>query len=503
MSKPIEIIVPRLGWSMEEGAFVAWHKKDGEFVSAGEPLFSIEGDKAVQEVESIDSGKLRIAANGPKPGDSIRVGDLLGHLVGEEDVSLPADDPAPVITWKKPPQPAVEPAIEAPPRVATSPILIDKARPPAISPRALRVAEELRVDWRTVKGTGRSGRIRERDVRAAPSSLNAAPRAETSSNVRTTVLVTGGCGFIGTWVIRKLLERGLRVLILDGGERPPRWQRVIGPTSETVPLVRGSLLNRELLRHIFAEHQVTHVIHLAALLTPACQADPWEGCQANVLGSVALFEQARNSPRRLQGFSYASSMAVFDDEAQRGQTRSAETMPPTFYGAFKRAVELLAAQYWMHFRIPSLGIRPQVAYGPERDNGLTAGPSLAARAAARGEPFCIGYTGRAGYDYVEDIAEAFIRGALETPAGASVVDLLGEMVEVPEVIAVINSVLIGAAPKISASGPAIPTHAPLQRHPISALYPDWTTTSLRDGLRRTIDFYRNQDVPTQPIFAAK
>ncbi len=61
----IEITVPRLGWSMEEGGFVAWLKKDGEKVNAGEPLFSIEGDKAVQEIESIDSGILRIAANAP------------------------------------------------------------------------------------------------------------------------------------------------------------------------------------------------------------------------------------------------------------------------------------------------------------------------------------------------------------------------------------------------------------------------------------------------------
>src|SRR4051794_20840183 len=77
---PIEIIVPRLGWSMEEGAFVAWLKKEGEVVKAGEPLFSIEGDKAIQEIESLDSGILRIGPNCPKPGQSLRVGDVLGHL---------------------------------------------------------------------------------------------------------------------------------------------------------------------------------------------------------------------------------------------------------------------------------------------------------------------------------------------------------------------------------------------------------------------------------------
>src|SRR5436190_16852091 len=91
----IEIFVPRLGWSMEEGAFVAWLKKEGDFVRAGEPLFSIEGDKAVQEIESIDSGILRITAQGPKPGEAIRVGDVLGYLLStEESLSASASGPA-------------------------------------------------------------------------------------------------------------------------------------------------------------------------------------------------------------------------------------------------------------------------------------------------------------------------------------------------------------------------------------------------------------------------
>ena len=82
---PIEIIVPRLGWSMEEGAFVAWLKKDGESVRSGELLFSIEGDKAIQEIESLDAGILRIAPNAPAAGDAIRVGDILGHLLSDAE----------------------------------------------------------------------------------------------------------------------------------------------------------------------------------------------------------------------------------------------------------------------------------------------------------------------------------------------------------------------------------------------------------------------------------
>ena len=495
----IEIIVPRLGWSMEEGAFVAWLKKDGEFVRAGDLIFSIEGDKAVQEIESIDSGILRIAADCPKPGDSIRVGDLLGHLVSADEAALPSTPSSTTKTSAKSPPIERPPVARAP--IVASPVPTENVRQPkstpTISPRALRVAAELGVDWTTVTGSGRTGRIRERDIRATvglhtttPPATNPSAASFQSGNAPT-VLVTGGCGFIGTWVVRELLGRGLRVVVLDAGGRPARWERVIGADSINIPFISGSLLDRDLLARVFAEHHVTHVIHLAALLTPACQADPWEGCRVNVLGSVALFEQVRTSATPIQGFSYASSVAVFGDEPDHASAAAdGENHPSTFYGAFKKSVELIAEQYWRHFQLASVGIRPQVAYGPERDVGLTAGPSLAARAAARGETFCINYTGRVGYDYVEDVAHAFVLGALETPPGAHVIDLPGEVADVNQVLAAIGAAVPEAASKLSVSGPPIPAHAPPHPHFISELYPDWKTTSLVEGIRRTVEFYR-------------
>ena len=462
---PIEIIVPRLGWSMEQGAFVAWLKQEGELVRAGEPLFSIEGDKAIQEIESIDSGMLRIAANCPPPGGTVRVGDVLGHLVmGNEAAPRPAAARL-VETVAKPVQiaPTAAPSLQA--------------SVPTISPRAWRVAAELGLDWTKIQGSGRTGRIREQDIRAAAGS-------EQSS-----VLVTGGCGFIGTWVIRELWQRGLRVVVLDAGERPARWERVIGAGSASVPLVQGSLLDRELLARIFTEHRVARVIHLAALLTPACQADPWEGCRVNVLGTMALFEQVRSSS--IRGFSYASSVGVFGDETGAHD-------PVTFYGVFKKSCELIAAQYWRHFQIASVGIRPQVAYGPEREAGLTAGPSLAAKAAARGEPYSINYTGRVGYDYAEDVAHAFIRGALETPPGAQIVDLAGEMADMEQVLAAIRAAAPETAARLTANGPPIPVLAPPKPRFISTLYPDWKTTPLAEGFRRTVEFYRAPASPGNP-----
>src|SRR5919199_377875 len=77
----VEIAMPKLGWTMEEGVLVEWLKKDGEPVNAGELLFTVESDKALQEVGAFDSGILRIPPNSPPPGSKVKVGALLAYLV--------------------------------------------------------------------------------------------------------------------------------------------------------------------------------------------------------------------------------------------------------------------------------------------------------------------------------------------------------------------------------------------------------------------------------------
>ena len=301
------------------------------------------------------------------------------------------------------------------------------------------------------------------------------------------VLVTGGSGFIGTWVLRELLARDAAAIVVDVQPAPARWQRVLGGRAAEVTMIETSLLDRDRLQGIIEQHDVTHIIHLAALLTPMCQQDPWLGCQVNVLGSMALFEAARRS-ERVRSLSYASSYAVYGPEA--AGTDSEPNRPPTFYGAFKQAVDLIAEQYWRHFGIASVAVRPHVAYGPERDQGLTAGPSLAARAAVLGESYTIGYTGRVGYDYVEDVARAFVRAAFECPPGHTVVDLPSESASTHEFVQAIELAVPGSSSRITVDGPAIPSNIPPSPNLISNLFPDWRPTTLREGVQKTVEFYR-------------
>jgi len=308
------------------------------------------------------------------------------------------------------------------------------------------------------------------------------------------VLVTGGAGFIGTWVLRELLSRGLRPVAFDLQRNSDRWQRILEDAATGVTFVAGSLLDRELLQRTVREQRVSHIIHLAALLTPQCQQDPFTGCEINVLGSVALFELARACAGQIKGISYASSYAVYGPEADDGPLgeKSGDDQPPTFYGAYKLAVDLIAQQYWRHYGLASVGIRPHVVYGPERTQGLTAGPSLAARAVTSGESYAISYTGCVGYDYVEDVARAFVQAALSPPPGSTIVDLPSQLATTEEFVRAIDRVVPGASSLITVNGPAIPSNIPPQPHYISALFPDWIVTTLEEGIRQTIEFYRKK-----------
>jgi pyruvate dehydrogenase E2 component (dihydrolipoamide acetyltransferase) len=158
---PIEITIPRLGWSMEEGTFAGWLKQNGDQVSSGEPLFAVESDKVTMDVESLDNGILYLPPGAPEPGAIVVVGQRLGFLLA------PGESP-PETTDNQ--ESSADSLPKSVPVTSSPSVLADTptrdGRTP-ITPRARRVAAELGVDLTRLRGSGRGGRIREVDVRAA------------------------------------------------------------------------------------------------------------------------------------------------------------------------------------------------------------------------------------------------------------------------------------------------------------------------------------------------
>ena len=165
---PIEIFMPKLGWTMEEGVLDEWVKQDGDEVNVGDVIFVVESDKALQEIEAFDSGILRILPDAPPTGSTIKIGELLAYLL------QPGEAPPFGLTQTSEISRQSSTLAQAgdASQQASAPLARSFRKPgrddqPAISPRAKRVASELGVDWTTIAGSGRTGRIVERDVRAA------------------------------------------------------------------------------------------------------------------------------------------------------------------------------------------------------------------------------------------------------------------------------------------------------------------------------------------------
>ena len=224
------------------------------------------------------------------------------------------------------------------------------------------------------------------------------------------------------------------------------------------------------------------IVHLAGLLTPACQDNPVRGAQINLIGTLNVFEDAKRL--HMTKVVYMSSVSVFGPDD--GKT----PFPTTHYGAFKLAGEGCARTYWEYDRVPSIGLRPSVVYGPGRETGLTGGLSLACKAAAEGQSFTIGFIGRTDMVYADDVA-ATVEAALLTPLdGAHVFNALGEAADVEDVIAAIRR--HEPAAQIGVAGTVVPFTATFAPDPLHDLLPGLPHTKLADGIAATIDHYRRQ-----------
>jgi UDP-glucuronate 4-epimerase len=226
------------------------------------------------------------------------------------------------------------------------------------------------------------------------------------------------------------------VVALDLGVDDRRLRLISHPGElEAVTFVQGDITEPKTVRHSLAEHGITHVVHLAALQVPFCKADPVLGSQVNVTGTVNVFEAAKQHGLETP-IAYASSAAVFD---QHG-----EVAPRTLYGVYKLANEGLAKVYWQDDGVASVGLRPFSVYGPGRDQGITAGPTLAIDAAVRGQPYRIGFGGRTQFHYAPDVARAFVQAARSETGGADTFSLGGPATAIADFVAAVEAEIAGA-----------------------------------------------------------
>ncbi len=319
------------------------------------------------------------------------------------------------------------------------------------------------------------------------------PNAQAPPRNPARFLLTGAKGFIGSWIVKVLVERGHAPWIYDLDTEAHRLEALLRPPQlERLRFVLGDVTSLDDLERAVVEHGITHLIHLAALQVPYCAADPLLGARVNVLGTLNVFEVARRHRDQVRRIVYASSQAVFGPEEFYGRgtvPEGAPLLPNTHYGVFKQANEGNARVYYLTDGISSVGLRPGTVYGVGRDRGITSGPTKAIKAAILGRPYTIRLTGGVDMQYVRDTAEIFIRSAESELEGAKVYTPRGEVIQVEEFLQVLYRLLPQAKELIRAEGPPLPIAYDFDD---SALVRDLgpaPRTPLEQGIRETAEIF--------------
>ena len=188
------------------------------------------------------------------------------------------------------------------------------------------------------------------------------------------ILLTGGAGFIGSAVAKKLLARGDEVVIIDNfndyydpklKENRIKIYLAVGENSNPrLQVVRADIIDLPVLREIFEKNKFDKICHLAAQAGVRYSlANPFIYERVNVLGTLNLLELARE--HKVQDFIYASSSSVYggNTKVPFAETDSVDR-PISLYAATKRADELMAHTYHHLFNINCVGLRFFTVYGP-------------------------------------------------------------------------------------------------------------------------------------------
>ncbi len=311
------------------------------------------------------------------------------------------------------------------------------------------------------------------------------------------ILITGGCGFFGTWIIKRLLDDGDHPIVLDVAKTTKRWEMIMSAEEiARIPFHQGQIDDTDAVLALCAKEKPDAIIHLAALQVPTCRDKPLAGAKVNVIGTLNIFEAAkarRDADGVLPRIVYASSAAVFGPDAEYAETHvgdQAALKPTTHYGAYKVCNEACAKAYWIANQIPSVGLRPLTVYGPGRDTGMTSFPTRALAAALLGQTFDIPFTGTTAYIHMREVADMFVTAARSPMTDGLVYTVGGDVVDMPAFVAAADRVIPGAAKLITISGAPLPITSKVDDASLRRTYPGLLRIPLAQGLSETVAVFK-------------
>jgi len=222
------------------------------------------------------------------------------------------------------------------------------------------------------------------------------------------VLITGGTGFLGSYVARNFLHHDSEVICLDYAPDA----EVISRFPSDVHVIQGDVSEAGTVANILAEHPVTGVVHLAYIMGAEAEAHPTTAMRVNALGTANVFEEAcRSKVRRLLFTSsesvYGNSQSAYGSRPVTEEDFCAPSGHVLNYSLTKLLNEHLAPKYEARFGTEIVSLRIAVLYGAGRKRGTTVWASDFVTLPALGKPAVLPFPADDWHCciYVEDVAE--------------------------------------------------------------------------------------------------
>ncbi|MEQ1885365.1 MAG: GDP-mannose 4,6-dehydratase [Bryobacteraceae bacterium] len=222
------------------------------------------------------------------------------------------------------------------------------------------------------------------------------------------VLVTGGTGLVGGWLVRRLVDAGADVVCLVR-DWVPQSELVRSRTIESVKVVRGDIRDRDVIERALGEYEIDTLIHLAAqTIVGIANRNPLSTFESNIQGTWNVLEACRRSPS-VQSIVVASSDKAYGDQETLPYSEQTPLEGRHPYDVSKSCADLIAQAYGKTYRLPVAVTRCGNFYGGGDLNWNRIVPGTI-RSALRGERPIIRSDGEfiRDYFYVEDGAAAYM-----------------------------------------------------------------------------------------------
>ena len=237
-----------------------------------------------------------------------------------------------------------------------------------------------------------------------------------------TIMITGGAGFLGTYVTRMLAERGDRVVIFDAAGTAPELAVLTAPFEQNIVRVRGQILDLSSLLRCVQQYNVERIFHAAALYDPPYSLeDPAITFQVNVNGTINVLEAARFLG--VKRVVHSSSIAVYAPRQYEPINEMHPILLPSAgnplgpYGASKAAAEIVGLTYYSTNGVDFVALRNSAIYGYGMRYPMYIKPMIENSLRKQPTRFASGGDMRRDYTHVKDIAQAVLK-ALDAPASA-------------------------------------------------------------------------------------